>query len=122
MKPEISTEGGLTLELHEDEGSIRVNWLGKSTAREPGRFILSVLLKGVELSTLRKVPLVLDFQNIAYMNSSTITPIIRLLEQAKRATHAVRLVYKKDLKWQSLNFTALNVFQTDDKRIEIVGV
>ncbi len=40
----------------------------------------------------------------------------------KRASHAVRVLYKKSLKWRELSFTALEVFQTPDRRIEIRGV
>lgn len=115
-------QNALTLELRDDPQEVRVTWLGRSTSREPGEFIVPVLSRAVELGRLANKPVVLDFQPMTYMNSSTITPIIRLLGRALRTVNAVRVLYKKELKWQELSFTALEVFQTPDQRIEIRGV
>lgn len=112
----------LTLELREEEGAVYVVWTGRSTGREPSAFILPVLSRAIELVQHTKKPLILDFQNIAFMNSSTLTPIIRLLDRARRTVSTVRVLYKRELKWQELNFTALEIFQTPDQRIEIRGV
>lgn len=112
----------LTLELRDDPAEVRVTWLGRSTSREPGEFIVPVLSRAVELGRLANKPVVLDFQPMSYMNSSTITPVIRLLGRALRTVNTVRVLYKKELKWQELSFTALEVFQTPDHRIEIRGV
>jgi len=115
-------QNALTLHLHDDDAEVRVTWLGRSTSREPAEFIVPVLSRAVELGRSQNKPLVLDFQAMAYMNSSTITPIIRLLGRALRTINTVRVVYRKELKWQELSFTALEVFQTADQRIEIRGV
>lgn len=112
----------LTLELRDDPAEVRVTWLGRSTSREPAEFIVPVLSRAVELGRLANKPVVLDFQPMSYMNSSTITPVIRLLGRALRTVNTVRVLYKKELKWQELSFTALEVFQTPDHRIEIRGV
>ncbi len=115
-------QNALTLELRDDPQEVRVTWLGRSTSREPGEFIVPVLSRAVELGRLANKPVVLDFQPMTYMNSSTITPIIRLLGRALRTVNTVRVLYKRELKWQELSFTALEVFQTPDQRIEIRGV
>jgi hypothetical protein len=69
-----------------------------------------------------KKRIILDFQKLDYMNSSTITPIIKILERAKRGKTQVTVLYKKILKWQDLSFSALEIFQTKDKRVEIKGL
>ena len=56
------------------------------------------------------------------MNSSTITPLIKILERAKRGTSHVTVLYDKSLHWQDLTFSALEIFKTDDKRVDIKGV
>lgn len=115
-------QNALTLELRDDEAQVSLTWLGRSTHREPSAFIVPVLSRAVELGRVRSRPLVLDFRAMAYMNSSTITPIIRLLSKAMRTVNRVCVIYKKELKWQELSFSALEVFQTPDQRIEIRGV
>jgi hypothetical protein len=118
----VFQEGALKLELEHTPSEVRVAWSGRSTAREPGRFILPVLSKAVELSEEKGHPLVLDFRRIEYMNSSTITPVIRTLEQARRYSRSVRVLYQQGVKWQELSFSALQVFETPDRRIEVCGV
>ncbi len=120
MAIETFNERNLTIELDDGE-VVRINWLGKSTAREPSQFVLPVLSKALELAAAGDKPIEIDFQRLEYMNSSTITPLIRILEQAKRGSAKVKVIYSKALKWQSLSFTALQVFKTEDGRIEIVG-
>jgi hypothetical protein len=122
MGIEVFSEAALKLEVSTEGASVHVRWSGRSTAREPGPFIVGVVSQALSRSTSAGIPLVLDFQEVDYMNSSTITPLIRLLSQARRNAQSVRLLYKKDLKWQALSFTALNMFETADGRIEICGV
>lgn len=121
MTVQTETSRDLSLDIEETESEITVTWRGKSTAREPTAFLVPILAdvfnKGV--STERKV--VFDFRPLEYMNSSTITPIIRILDEARRGSAQVKIVYNSSLKWQQLSFTALEVFQTEDKRIEIIG-
>ena len=119
---ETFTNGPLTLEVDDTAAAVEVRWLGKSTAREPGQFLVPVLTQALERSQTSRRRLDLDFRKTEYLNSSSITPIIRLLEAAKRETGQVRVIYNKSLKWQVLSFTALQIFQTDDHRIEIQGL
>ena len=64
----------------------------------------------------------MDFRELDYMNSSTITPIIKVLERAKNGKAQITILYKNSLKWQELNFTALEIFGTDDDRLKIKGL
>ena len=78
---------------------------------------MKVLKKGNE----QNKEIVLDFREIEYMNSSTITPIIKILERAKRGKSKITILYKGSLKWQQLIFSALEIFQTRDERVQIIG-
>jgi hypothetical protein len=66
--------------------------------------------------------IIMDFQRMSYMNSSTITPIIKILERAKNGMTKITIFYQKSLKWQELNFSALEIFKTKDNRLEIKGL
>jgi hypothetical protein len=119
---ELFKSGKLTLEIEEGNSGININWIGKSDDRNPGNFIYPLLLENLKKGTESNMNLVLNFQNLEFMNSSTITPIVKILQEAKNGNSSVKIVYSNSLKWQELSFSALEIFETNDKRIEITGV
>jgi hypothetical protein len=112
----------LRMELSEDEKSVIIRLLGKSILRDPNEFIMPVLQETVTEANALKKRIIIDFTELVYMNSSTLTPIIKILEKIRIGDGKISLVYKKSLKWQDISFSALVIFQTNDKRIEIKGV
>lgn len=121
-KPELFTNKSLTIQVVEHENSIDVNWKGKSVDREPSKFISPILVKVLEMAGDLNKRIIMDFQSMSYMNSSTITPIIKILERAKSGMTKITIFYQKSLKWQELNFSALEIFKTKDNRLEIKGL
>ena len=95
---------------------------GKSTDRMPGKFIVPILVNIMKKSGDNKRRIIFDFRELDYMNSSTITPIIKVLERAKKGKAHISILFEKNLKWQNVIFTALEIFQTKDGRIEIKGL
>jgi hypothetical protein len=122
MSPKKYTNNNLSIELIEDEVTINVKWEGKSIDREPSKFISPILVKVLEMAGTLNKRITFDFQSLSYMNSSTITPIIKVLERAKKGMTKITIIYRKSLKWQELNFSALEVFKTKDNRLQIKGV
>jgi len=120
MTSELFTDQALTLELIAAQ-DVTLTWRGKSTARDPAAFLLPILTKALDHGVSQSKRLVLDFRHLEYMNSSTITPLIRVLSMAQRGDALVTVLYDSHLRWQALSFTALEVFATDDKRVEIRG-
>ncbi|MEW6777405.1 MAG: hypothetical protein AB1405_14005 [Bdellovibrionota bacterium] len=121
MISESFTENGLTLELAAAQDVV-LTWRGKSTARDPAAFVLPVLMKALDQGVREAKRVIIDFRNLEYMNSSTITPLIRILSMAQRGDVRVTVMYDSKLRWQELSFTALEIFETDDKRVEICSV
>ncbi len=115
------SEGALTLELRREEAQLRLVWTGKSADREPGRFILPVLLDAIAQAHAACAPLVLDFRVLDYMNSSTFTPVVKAIAEARKAAVALVLEYSLQRKWQALSFSALRTFETLDGRIQVQG-
>jgi len=122
IKPEKYTNTHLSIEVIEHETTIDVKWEGKSIDREPGKFISPILVKVLEMASVLNKRIFMDFQSLSYMNSSTITPIIKILDRAQKGMTQITITYQKALKWQELNFTALEVFRTEDNRLEIKGL
>ena len=120
--PEKYSNKFLTIQVVEHDNSIDVKWEGKSIDREPAKFISPILVKVLNMASDMNKRIVMDFQSLSYMNSSTITPIIKILERAKKGMTKITIFYQKSLKWQELNFTALEIFRTKDNRLEIKGL
>ena len=122
IKPEKYTNQYLSIEVIEHETTIDVKWEGKSIDREPSKFISPVLVKVLQMAGALNKRITMDFQSLSYMNSSTITPIIKILDRAQKGMTKITIIYRKTLKWQELNFSALEVFRTEDNRLEIKGL
>jgi hypothetical protein len=118
-EPKVFTDNLLRIEVCDRDRGIEVKWLGKSTQREPGRFITPLLGDVIDASSESNKPVVLDFRGLGFMNSSTITPVIKLLDRAKQGQVKLTLLYDKSSNWQDLNFSALRIFETEDRRIEV---
>lgn len=116
------TCNALTLVVLEDDDTINVQWIGKSSDRDPGKFITPIFSAILGRAGNGSKLIVVDFRALTYLNSSTITPIIRLLDEAKRGSHRITIHYQKALKWQDLSFSALHIFKTKDGRIQIMGL
>lgn len=114
---EIIKHKDLILRIMETEEQIMVSWEGRSTERDPSLFLMPIF--NDLLGKQKKV--VLNFKNLEFMNSSTITPLLKVMDRLKTSTGQIQIIYNKNLKWQDLSFTALEIFRTSDRRIDIVG-
>jgi len=120
--PEKFTSHLLTLEKIVDEPSITIRFIGKSNERNPSKFIYPILSNALDQSASNKKDIILDFRELEYMNSSTITPILKILDRAKREEDCqIAIVYRQSLKWQDLSFSALKIFEAKDNNIKITG-
>ena len=112
----------LTIHLTHGSDSIHIGLTGKSVERDPGQMITPILLNALKNTGEENRHIILNFCQLDFMNSSTITPIIKILDRAKRGKNRLTVLYNKALKWQALSFSALEIFETRDKRIEIKGI
>ncbi|MFZ5469630.1 MAG: hypothetical protein ACOZIN_09350 [Myxococcota bacterium] len=118
----VYERGELTLCLKEDEQGVHLEWVGRSMELAPSSFLLPVLTQAVARARQLHKPLVIDFQKLQFFNSSTIGPVVQVLEQARRGAQQVTVLYKKDHKRQALSFTALELFRTADRRVDVRGL
>ena len=114
-------QGALAIDVAEAGGALVLTWHGRSDAREPGRFLVPVLDAALERARAGGRRLVLDFTAVEYMNSSTFTPIVKLVAQARAAAVPLTLEYSLERSWQALSFSALRTFETRDGRVTVSG-
>ena len=96
-------------------------WKGKSNERDPARFLMPILQGALSRGGNGQKQVVLDFSSLEYMNSSTFSPLVRLLDEAAKGRHRLLLEYNQGRKWQALSFSALRAFETPDGRIALRG-
>lgn len=112
----------LTLEKIVGDTSITIRFIGKSNERNPSKFISPILSDVLHQSDSGNKEIILDFKELEYMNSSTITPILKILDKATREkNYRITIVYRQSLKWQDLSFSALKIFELKDNTIKIIG-
>jgi hypothetical protein len=116
------TKDQLKIDVEKGEEAFSVQFHGKSMLRDPNEFVMPILLKTLAEAMEQKKRVVMDFSELTYMNSSTLTPVIKVLERARVGTGEITIAYRKRLKWQDISFSALTIFQTPDRRIAIEGL
>lgn len=114
-------QGPLTIRREETSEDLTLVFEGKSILHDPTEFLQPILLQVVEEIDAEGKRLVLDFSDLAYMNSSTFTPLVKTLERARLGRSRITVLYDADQKWQSVSFSALKIFTTDDARVAVVG-
>ena len=119
LRSETLTSNTLTIDLVETENEVRLNWRGKSNDRQPDRFLVPVLRDALQRSEQGRRPVIMDFTAMEYMNSSTFSPLVKMLDQAARGTYRLRLEFSDSRKWQALTFAALKIFETQDGRVSV---
>jgi len=96
----------LTIDARLEEGQLVVRWLGRSEARDPSRALEPIFDKlQQELESASRVEF--DFRSLEYMNSSSIRPILKLVQVASSRAEGVRVLYDGTKNWQRLSFVAI---------------
>ena len=113
-------KSSLEIEMRECNDSVYLMWIGKSVERIPGEFINPIFFRALDISG-EKNKIIMDFQNVDYMNSSTISHISKILEYIKNSSKSMSIIYRKTRKWQELCFSALQIYASKDRRINFIG-
>ncbi|HVH48018.1 MAG TPA: hypothetical protein VM925_37045 [Labilithrix sp.] len=121
MSIERLVSGDLTIDPQPspEDGTIVLEWRGRSTDRQPARAIVPYVTPCLERALHLKVPVRMHFERLEHMNSSTITAIIQIIQEARARGTRLVLVYSADKRWQKLGFEALRVFVKDDGLLEL---
>lgn len=111
--------GDLRIDVVEGAGLVRCDWRGRSVEREADLtlrpYFDRLLARALELGAT----LEMHFEDLDYFNSSTIGSLITFIQKARRQKVHLRLVYAGTIKWQSLSFDALRMFEKGDQLFEL---
>lgn len=105
------TSDALRITVREDGGSVNVAWLGTSDGREPGRELTPYLTGLASRLVGKRVDV--DFRQLEYMNSGTVSPIIQFARTLDEHAIPSRLLFDSQIGWQRVNFVCLkNIAKT----------
>ncbi|MFL5318892.1 MAG: hypothetical protein ACJ790_04490 [Myxococcaceae bacterium] len=88
-------------------GLIRLDWMGKSNARDPQKLLSPFFERVLNRAVLESRLVELHFEKLEYFNSSTMAALIQLINAAQEKKIRLDLVYDQKLRWQTLSFDAL---------------
>ena len=111
-------EGKLTVECRRrDHRALHLHWLGESSDQEPARFLTAHFDRVLkEAASCEEV--ILDFQDITFMNSATTEPLLRFIKGMEKAPSRLRLVYDETKLWQRAMFRCYKIiFHSNDNII-----
>lgn len=55
------------------------------------------------------------------MNSAAIMPVIRIMKLIKEGDSSIQVIYDEGVRWQSVLIGELKIFETSDKRVQVIG-
>ena len=113
--------GDLAIEVEERDAppSFQLTWRGKSNDRFPrktlGPFFTQVLAQAQQ----RRAPVEMRFGALEHFNSSTISSVIEVIQDARARAVPLVISYDGRRSWQKVTFEALRVFVKGDGLLEL---
>ncbi len=104
----------------QNENGLVMKWLGESSMQYP-KSILIPYFSELLPSFSGFMSVTVDFQELEYMNSSTLQPILYLLKNLDKLNIPVTICYSGKKKWQELSFNAIKGITDFLKNISIVA-
>jgi hypothetical protein len=111
---------GLQIKLLNEGDRVTMQWLGKSDSREPSAVITPFFEEVVPEFDGKSV--VVEFQNLRYINSSTIPTILSLMKQLSERNIGTTITFNKNSSWQSASFKALQTISKNMDNITVEGL
>jgi hypothetical protein len=99
--------------------AIEMHWTGRSNDRQPARALVPFFQSVFAQAAAESKPVELHFERIDYFNSSTVTVLIQLIQEARAKALRLDIVYDAALRWQRMSFDALKALTAKDENIRL---
>ena len=113
MESLVSGSLRIDARINPSPGAIQLMWTGKSNDRNPSQTLTPFFSTVLAAARAKQTPVELHFEKLEHFNSSTITSIIKLVEDARRSGIKLAILYDKDVRWQRMSLEPLRVFAND---------
>jgi hypothetical protein len=102
--------GDLTIEATTGPDRIVLTFLGKSNARDPAALLAPYVTRALAAAAAGAVPLTMRLDRLVHLNSSTMSAIVELIQDARDQGVRLVMVYDGAQRWQRVSFEALRIF------------
>lgn len=103
-----------------EEGIVRLTWQGMSNSKDPGQALRPFFAIVASRAAEKAATIDHRFEDLSYMNSSTVAALLQLLQEGQRRGFKQRVYYDGSQRWQALNFEALRAFAAVDEQFEVI--
>lgn len=111
----------LYIEIVEEKETIKIIWNGESLNLHPAKEIDPYFNELINQLPKTKL-IVIDFKQLKIMNSSTIPPILRLINNLENLNIKTNVLYDATQSWQRACFKPLATITKHYRNIELIPI
>ena len=111
--------GDLSIEVGGTAEGLELIWRGASNSRNPGEALRAYFTVAVAEASVRRAKLDLHFEHLIQFNSSTVSVLLHLVDEAAAAGVAMTYFYDGAQRWQAHNFESIALLKRDVKNFSV---
>ena len=115
-------KGDLFIDCHFDTETkiLSFHWTGRSNARNPSAFLERYFHEIADRANVQSASIEMHFEKLEHFNSSTVTPILKLVEMLEEQKTPITFFYDPEFIWQRASFEALKMLEKPDGVLSVV--
>lgn len=107
--------GDLSIEVGGTAEGLELIWRGSSNSRNPGEALRAYFKVALAEAATRRAKLDLHFENLIQFNSSTVSVLLHLVDEAAALGVSMNYFYDGGLRWQAHNFESIALLKREVK-------
>jgi hypothetical protein len=111
--------GDLTIDVDGVPDGLELVWRGASNSRNPGEALRAYFKVTLAEAATRRANLHLHFEHLIQFNSSTVSFLLHLVDEAAAQGVSMTFFYDGSLRWQAHNFESIALLKRDTKGFSV---
>lgn len=114
--------GDLSIDVGGTPEGLELTWRGSSNSRNPGEVLRAYFKVALAEASTRRAKLDLHFEHLIQFNSSTVSVLLHLVDEAAAQGVTMTYFYDGGLRWQAHNFESISLLKRDVKNFSVKKV
>lgn len=111
--------GDLSIEVGGTAEGLELVWRGSSNSRNPGEALRAYFKVAIAEAAVRRAKLDLHFEHLIQFNSSTVSVLLHLVDEAAAQGVSLTYFYDGTQRWQAHNFESISLLKRDVKGFSV---